>query len=62
MADPNRPELSGRISDGEHVLPLRVYFEDTDFSEFSNDLTSYARNARVMVEFCYTRCYTTEAI
>ncbi len=26
------PDLSGHFSDGHHVLPVRVYFEDTDFS------------------------------
>lgn len=26
------PDLSGRIVDGRHILPVRVYFEDTDFS------------------------------
>jgi acyl-CoA thioester hydrolase len=26
------PDLAGRIEDGRHVLPVRVYFEDTDFS------------------------------
>lgn len=26
------PDLAGRIVDGRHVLPIRVYFEDTDFS------------------------------
>jgi len=25
-------DLSGRIIDGVHVLPVRVYYEDTDFS------------------------------
>jgi acyl-CoA thioester hydrolase len=28
------PELAGRIVDGVHVLPVRVYYEDTDFSGF----------------------------
>ena len=28
------PDLSGRISEGRHRLPVRVYFEDTDFSGF----------------------------
>lgn len=30
----NWPELAGRLTDGgqAHVLPVRVYFEDTDFS------------------------------
>jgi acyl-CoA thioester hydrolase len=26
------PDLAGRLKDGGHVLPVRVYFEDTDFS------------------------------
>jgi len=26
------PDLAGRIEDGRHILPVRVYFEDTDFS------------------------------
>ena len=26
------PGLAGRISDGVHVLPIRVYYEDTDVS------------------------------
>ena len=26
------PDLSGRLAGGRHVLPVRVYFEDTDFS------------------------------
>jgi len=26
------PHLSGRMEDGAHVLPVRVYYEDTDFS------------------------------
>ena len=26
------PDLAGRIEGGRHILPLRVYFEDTDFS------------------------------
>ncbi|NNE21698.1 MAG: tol-pal system-associated acyl-CoA thioesterase [Rhizobiales bacterium] len=28
------PDLAGRIEAGEHVLPVRVYYEDTDFSGF----------------------------
>jgi acyl-CoA thioester hydrolase len=28
------PDLAGRITDGVHVLPVRVYYEDTDFSGF----------------------------
>ena len=26
------PDLAGRLVDGGHILPVRVYFEDTDFS------------------------------
>ncbi|MBF9234821.1 tol-pal system-associated acyl-CoA thioesterase [Microvirga alba] len=26
------PHLSGALKDGAHVLPIRVYYEDTDFS------------------------------
>lgn len=26
------PHLSGRMHDGVHLLPVRVYYEDTDFS------------------------------
>jgi len=26
------PDLAGRIEAGVHVLPVRVYYEDTDFS------------------------------
>ncbi|MBC8037752.1 MAG: tol-pal system-associated acyl-CoA thioesterase [Rhizobiales bacterium] len=26
------PDLAGRITGGVHVLPVRVYYEDTDFS------------------------------
>ena len=28
------PDLAGRIEGAEHVLPVRVYYEDTDFSGF----------------------------
>jgi acyl-CoA thioester hydrolase len=28
----NSPGLAGAIRDGHHVLPVRVYYEDTDFS------------------------------
>ena len=28
------PDLAGRIVGNEHVLPIRVYYEDTDFSSF----------------------------
>ncbi|MDA7947233.1 MAG: YbgC/FadM family acyl-CoA thioesterase [Hyphomicrobiaceae bacterium] len=26
------PDLAGRIEDGRHILPVRVYHEDTDFT------------------------------
>ena len=26
------PDLAGRLDDGVHVLPVRVYYEDTDFT------------------------------
>ena len=26
------PDLAGRLGDGDHVLPVRVYYEDTDFT------------------------------
>jgi acyl-CoA thioester hydrolase len=33
MTPPERwPDLAGRIEAGVHVLPVRVYYEDTDFS------------------------------
>jgi acyl-CoA thioester hydrolase len=38
----NWADLSGRISQAGHVLPVRVYFEDTDFSGFVYH-TSYMR-------------------
>jgi len=28
------PDLAGRLVEGGHVLPVRVYFEDTDFTGF----------------------------
>ncbi|KZL13767.1 tol-pal system-associated acyl-CoA thioesterase [Pseudovibrio sp. Ad37] len=28
----NWPDLTGRIDGSEHILPVRVYYEDTDFS------------------------------
>lgn len=28
------PDLAGRLIPGGHILPVRVYFEDTDFSGF----------------------------
>lgn len=36
------PDLSGRLIDRGHVLPIRVYFEDTDFSGLVYH-TSYMR-------------------
>ncbi len=38
----NWAELSGRLTETGHVLPVRVYFEDTDFSGFVYH-TSYMR-------------------
>ncbi len=38
----NWAELSGRVSEAGHILPIRVYFEDTDFSGFVYH-TSYMR-------------------
>ncbi|HUR44160.1 MAG TPA: tol-pal system-associated acyl-CoA thioesterase [Aestuariivirga sp.] len=33
MTVPERwPDIAGRISGGVHILPIRVYYEDTDFS------------------------------
>ena len=32
MADAEWPDLAGRIEADIHVLPVRVYFEDTDFT------------------------------
>jgi acyl-CoA thioester hydrolase len=29
---PAWPDLSGRLAGATHILPIRVYFEDTDFS------------------------------
>jgi acyl-CoA thioester hydrolase len=26
------PDLAGRLVEGAHILPIRIYFEDTDFS------------------------------
>jgi acyl-CoA thioester hydrolase len=32
-AEPHQwADISGRLSDAQHILPIRVYFEDTDFS------------------------------
>lgn len=30
--DSDWPDLAGRLTDHGHILPVRVYFEDTDFS------------------------------
>jgi acyl-CoA thioester hydrolase len=30
--DARWPDIAGRIEDRRHILPVRVYFEDTDFS------------------------------
>jgi len=38
----NWPDLSGRLTETGHVLPVLVYFEDTDFSGFVYH-TSYLR-------------------
>jgi acyl-CoA thioester hydrolase len=32
MTSQTWPDLAGRLTDFGHVLPVRVYFEDTDFS------------------------------
>ena len=40
--DARWPDLAGRIEDGRHILPVRVYFEDTDFSGLVYH-TSYLR-------------------
>src|SRR5215212_11806400 len=32
MTEDGRTSLAGCIRDGQHVLPVRVYYEDTDFS------------------------------
>ena len=32
MTDSQRVPLDGEIRDGRHVLTVRVYYEDTDFS------------------------------
>src|SRR3954464_5996626 len=32
MSEGEWPQLSGRLEDGTHILPVRVYYEDTDFS------------------------------
>jgi acyl-CoA thioester hydrolase len=31
-APPPWPDLAGKLIPGGHVLPVRIYFEDTDFS------------------------------
>ena len=32
MTDQAWPHLAGRLASGVHVLPVRIYYEDTDFS------------------------------
>ena len=32
MTEAAWPHLAGEIRDGRHILPVRVYYEDTDFS------------------------------
>jgi acyl-CoA thioester hydrolase len=32
MIERQWPDLAGRIESGVHILPVRVYYEDTDFS------------------------------
>ena len=32
MTDSIRPDLDGEIRNGRHIMPVRVYYEDTDFS------------------------------
>ncbi|MEA2936897.1 MAG: acyl-CoA thioester hydrolase, partial [Alphaproteobacteria bacterium] len=32
MTIPHAHSLAGEICDGRHILPVRVYYEDTDFS------------------------------
>ncbi len=32
MSGPGWPDLSGRLEGSRHILPVRIYFEDTDFS------------------------------
>ena len=32
MSNRNWPDLAGRIENGRHVMAVRVYYEDTDFS------------------------------
>ena len=34
MSGADWPELAGRLVEGGHVLPVRIYYEDTDFSGF----------------------------
>ena len=34
MPMPIDPSASGEIRNGRHVLPIRIYYEDTDFSGF----------------------------
>ena len=32
MSGPGWPDLAGRLEGSRHILPVRIYFEDTDFS------------------------------
>lgn len=32
MTEPAWPDLAGRLDGSRHILPVRIYFEDTDFS------------------------------
>ncbi len=34
MSGADWPQLAGRLVEGGHVLPVRIYYEDTDFSGF----------------------------
>lgn len=42
MSEQNWPDLAGRLEGARHSLPIRVYFEDTDFSGLVYH-TSYLR-------------------
>lgn len=42
MSNRDWPQLSGIIENRQHILPVRVYFEDTDFSGYVYH-TSYLR-------------------
>jgi acyl-CoA thioester hydrolase len=34
MTSSQGPDLDGLIRDGRHHMQIRVYYEDTDFSDF----------------------------